>query len=82
MKLLSRGRNILPVEVQSVSKYGIWVFVKNREYFLSFKEYPWFKKATLSEIYNVKLFPGEHLHWPDLDVDLEIEALHHPEKYH
>jgi hypothetical protein len=27
------------------------------------------------------LIHGYHLHWPDLDVDLEIDNLENPEKY-
>jgi len=67
--------------VQNISKNGIWIFVKDREYFLPYKEYPWFKDAKVSEIHNVKMFHESHLHWPDLDVDLELESLQHPEKY-
>jgi len=46
-----------------------------------YKDYPWFKEAKISEVYNVQLLHGMHLHWPDLDVDLELEALQYPEKY-
>ena len=28
-----------------------------------------------------KLLHDHHLHWPELDVDLEIEVLEHPEQY-
>lgn len=48
---------------------------------MPYEDYPWFKEARLTEIYNLKLFHGTHLHWPDLDVDLELDALRQPEKY-
>ncbi len=60
---------------------GIWLLANDREYFLSHDRYPWFKDATVKEIHNVQLLHGMHLHWPDLDVDLEMAALDQPEKY-
>lgn len=81
MKSQRLGRNISEVEVQDISKHGIWLYVKGAEYFLSFKDYPWFKDAKVPEIYNVELHNGVHLYWRDLDVDLEIELLKHPERY-
>jgi hypothetical protein len=70
-----------PVAVQDISKNGIWIFVKDREYFLPYKDYPRFKEAKVSEIHNVKISHGSHLHWPDLDIDLELESLQYPERY-
>jgi hypothetical protein len=81
MKLSVLGKSTSQVEIQEISKHGIWIYVKGREYFLSYKDYPWFKEAKISEVYNVQLLHGMHLHWPDLDVDLELEALQYPEKY-
>lgn len=81
MKLSALGKSTSQVEIQEISKHGIWIYVKGREYFLLYKDYPWFKEAKISEVYNVQLLHGMHLHWPDLDVDLELEALQYPEKY-
>jgi hypothetical protein len=81
MKLQKLGENILEAEVLNISRHGIWLYVKGKEYFLPYKEYPWFKEAKVSEIYNLELVHGFHLHWPDLDVDLELESLENPEKY-
>jgi hypothetical protein len=81
MKSSVRGKNTSHVEIQNISQKGIWIFVKDREYFLPYKEYPWFKDAKVSEIHNIKISHGSHLQWPDLDVDLELESLKHPEKY-
>jgi hypothetical protein len=55
--------------------------VKKREYFLSYKDFPYFKDQTLNSIQNVQLLHGYHLYWPDLDIDLEIDNLENPEKY-
>ena len=62
-------------------KIGIWLFVKGKEYFLSYKDYPYFKDQTLKAMQRVQLLHGYHLYWPELDVDLEIDNLENPEKY-
>jgi hypothetical protein len=81
-KLKKPGKSTLAkAEIQNISNHGIWVLVNDQEFFMPFEEFPWFLKATIKEIYNVKLFHGHHLHWPDLDVDIDIDALKHPELY-
>jgi len=81
MKSVKLGKNISVVEVQQISPQGIWLYACEKEYFLPYQDYPWFKEAKVSDIYNVEILNGGHLHWPTLDVDLELEALEEPEKY-
>ena len=81
MKSSALGKSISQAEVQDISKYGIWLYVKGEEYFLPYNNYPWFRNAKVSEIYNVRLFHDTHLYWQDLDVDLELESLKNPENY-
>ncbi len=81
MKLFALGKSTSKVEVQDISKFGIWLFVKGTEYLLPYSEYPWFKEAKISQIYNVQLVHRDHLYWPDLDIDLEIESLKNPAQY-
>lgn len=81
MQLKTPGTNTSEVEVLNISIHGLWLYVKGREYFLSYREYPWFKNARLSEIHNVQLFHDMHLYWPGLDVDLSVNSLEHPEQY-
>jgi hypothetical protein len=69
------------VSVENITPLGIWLYVKDKEYFLSYKDYPYFKDQTLKSIQNVKFLHGFHLYWPELDVDLEIDNLENPEKY-
>ncbi|MCA9400631.1 MAG: DUF2442 domain-containing protein [Candidatus Omnitrophica bacterium] len=75
------GRNISKVNILNISQFGIWLMVNAKEYFLPYRDFPWFQKATLSQIHNAKLLHGHHLYWPDLDVDLHIESLNNLEKY-
>lgn len=81
MKLEKVGESTSEVEVLNISGQGFWLFVQGQEYFLSFKDFPWFKNATISLILNVKLPGPTHLYWPDLDVDLELESIRFPERY-
>jgi hypothetical protein len=57
------------------------MFVGERELFVAFKEFPWFRDAAIREIANVQLPSPHHLYWPDLDIDLAVESLEHPEQY-
>lgn len=75
------GKNTSKAEVLSISANGIWILANEKEFFLPHKHYPWFRKARVSEIYNVRLPSTQHLWWPDLDVDLEIQSLENPDKY-
>lgn len=69
------------VEVANTSRFGIWLIVEDREYFLPYDDYPWFRNARVAEILNVELVHADHLHWPDLDVDLSVESLARPEAF-
>jgi hypothetical protein len=80
MRSLKHGKGI-SVSVENITPFGIWLFVKEKEYFLSYKDYPYFRDQTLNSIQNVQLLHGYHLYWPELDVDLEIDNLENPEKY-
>lgn len=71
----------LRAEVTNISQHGFWVLVDDREMFLPFDEFPWFKAAPVQAIHNVERPQPEHLYWPDLDVDLTIDSIEHPERY-
>jgi uncharacterized protein DUF2442 len=81
MKSRAHGPNTSPAEVTNVSPHGFWLFVGERELFVSFKEFPWFREASIREIANVQLPSPHHLYWPDLDIDLAVESIEHPERY-
>ena len=81
MRSLEHGTSTSNVEVMNVSPHGIWLSVRGKEYFLSYDEFPWFQNARLSEIYHVKLIHGRSLRWDDLDVDVALQALEHPDRY-
>ena len=68
-------------EVTNMDRFGLWILVREKEYFLPYEQYPWFKDAKVDQILNVQLLHEEHLYWSELDVDLCIESLEQPDKY-
>lgn len=77
----TRGATTSPVEIANIDRFGVWLYVLGKEYFLPYEGYPWFRKATIGQILNVELMHEDHLRWPDLDVDLSVDSLEHPEGY-
>lgn len=77
---MKHGKTI-SASVENITPFGIWLFVKGKEYFLNYKDYPYFREQVLSSIQDVQLLHGYHLYRPQLDVDLEIDNLENPEKY-
>jgi len=67
--------------VLNISAHGVRVLVRGREYFLDYENYPWFNEAKVAEILDAELLHDSDLHWPKLDVDLELECLDNPAKY-
>jgi hypothetical protein len=81
MKSDSIGTGTFGVEVLNVSPHGFWLMAGQKEYFMDFEHFPWFRRATLAQLFRVELFHEEHLYWPDLDVDLDLDRIKHPERY-
>jgi hypothetical protein len=81
MKSGLRGEGISDVEVTNVSKHGFWLFIKDREVFLPFEHFPWFREAPIGKILNVKLPQPHHLYWPELDIDIAVESIDHPDRF-
>ena len=61
--------------------HGIWLWVKGKEFFLSYEDFPWFKDASMEKIYSVQLIHGRFLRWGKLDVDLALDSLEHSDRY-
>ena len=81
MKSDSIGTGTSAVEILNVSPHGFWLMVSEKEYFLDFDRFPWFRRANLEQLFRVELLHREHLYWPDLDVDLDLDRIEHPENY-
>lgn len=75
------GASISEVEVTNVSAHGFWLMLDAEELFVPFTEFPWFKEAPISKLTHVERPRPHHLYWPELDVDLSVESLRHPEQF-
>ena len=81
VKSSKHGKNTSKVEITNISEHGFWIFCRERKYFLPFEQFPWFKNATIQQISDLRLLHGQHLYWPELDVDLSFNIIENPEKY-
>ena len=81
MKSAKPGKRTSSVEVTNVSKHGFWLLIAETERFVAFEQFPWFREAPIGHLLNVELPSAHHLYWPDLDVDIAVESLDHPERF-
>ena len=75
------GKSTSDVEVTNISPHGIWLFAGDREFFLPYEDFPWFKEVPIRKILNVEQPTPGHFYWPDLDVDLGLESIEYPERF-
>lgn len=68
-------------EITHISRHGFWLLLADEEILLPFEQFPGFRQATIDQISNVEAPTPEHLYWPDLDIDLSVESIRHPEAF-
>lgn len=78
---MTLGADTLEVEVTNVSKHGFWLWLGDDELFVPFAEFPWFKDASIAKLLHVERPQAHHLYWPDLDIDLAVDSIRHPERF-
>jgi hypothetical protein len=71
----------LGIEVTDISPHGIWVLAQGEEIFLPYDKFPWFKRGRVESVLKVEEQSPGHYYWPDLDVDLGIDAMRNPDRY-
>ncbi len=75
------GRNTSITEVTHIDSRGLWLYVDKNEHYMPFNKFPWFADATIRQISRVERHAENHFHWPELDIDLTIDMIDHPDKY-
>ena len=68
-------------KVTNVSRHGLWLLCRDRELFMSFKNFPWFKDAPVASLFHVEEPSPNHFYWPDLDVDLGLRTIEDPQRF-
>lgn len=75
------GTSTSGVEVTHISAQGVWLLAGNKELFMPYEQFPWFKNAPVAAILKVEEHRPGHFYWPDLDVDLTNEIIEHPDHF-
>lgn len=78
-RLETNGKNA-SAEVLNISLHGLRILVNERELYLDFANFPWFKTATIEQIGRIEQPSANHLYWPELDMDLDLDNISNPEK--
>jgi Protein of unknown function (DUF2442) len=81
MKSEQHGGSTSAIDVGNVNQQGFWLLLDDRELFLPFDRFPWFRSASIEAITTIERPSSHHLYWPMLDVDLAVESITHPERY-
>lgn len=81
MSSLAHGDNTSAVEITQISSHGVWILSKDKELFMSYEDFPWFKDQPVKSIINVVEQSPDHFYWPEIDVDLTVESIEHPERF-
>ncbi|BCS52940.1 hypothetical protein GSbR_09240 [Geobacter sp. SVR] len=81
MTYAKHGTSTSTAEVTNVSPHGLWILLEDRELFLPYDQFPWFREAAIGKVMHVECPSPKHLYWPELDVDLEVDSILNPERY-
>ena len=81
MKSAPRGTPTSGIEVTNVSPNDCWLLLDGQEHFVAFTDFPWFHDATNRQLARIERPSSHHLRWPDLDGDLAVDSLMHPDRY-
>ena len=59
----------------------MWLLIDERELYLPFDQFPWFRDAAIAALAEIERPSPRHLFWPQLDVDLTVESIEDPSRY-
>ena len=54
MSSLAHGNSILAVEVTNITTHGVWLLAHNKELFMPYDYFPWFKDQAVKSIIKVE----------------------------
>lgn len=81
MKSAGPGSGTLTIEVIRQSRDGFWLALGDEELCIRYADSPWFRDAPVHKLAHVEMPSPHHLYWPELDIDLAVESVRHPEKF-
>jgi Protein of unknown function (DUF2442) len=80
-KSTADGTSISQVERTNASAHGVRVLIGSEELHLPFSQFPWFRDAPIAKLAHVTRPSPDHLFWPDLDIDLAVDSIRHPDRF-
>ena len=75
------GTSTSDVEVDNISDDGFWLRIGPERLHVPYAEFPWFRHAPLRHVLHVTMPHEDSVRWPDLDIDLAVESIRHPERF-
>jgi hypothetical protein len=81
MKSALHGAATSAAEVTSITDRGFRLRLDGEDLFVPFAQFPWFRDSAPEALRNIERPQSHHLRWPDLDVDLVVDSIRHPERY-
>jgi hypothetical protein len=75
------GAHTFQTEITNISSHGVWILSAGKELFMSYDDFPWFRDVPIRKVLNVEEPTPGHFYWPDLDVDLGVESIEHPDRF-
>ena len=69
------------VEVTGISRKGLILMVRGKEYALPYSRFPWFEQARVNDVFDVEMRGRSRIRWEALDVDLSLSILENPDAY-
>ena len=69
------------VEVKMVTKDGMLITVKGKNYFASFADFPFLGELPSNEIFCVEYCGHGHIRWDKADIDLNTDILANPDAF-
>jgi hypothetical protein len=48
---------------------------------MSYEDFPWFRDEPIGKILHVEEPSPGHFYWPELDVDVGIDTIEHPDRF-
>jgi hypothetical protein len=75
------GTTSSDIEVTNISSHGVWILAGTKELFMSYEDFPWFRDVPIGKILHVEEPSPGHFYWPELDVDVGIDTIEHPDRF-
>lgn len=69
------------IKVTDITEEGVSLDIKGEAHIMLYKDFPWLRRVTAEELGNIVLRWDDEVVSPDLEVELGLDTLVHPENY-